>query len=196
MNYEKLEKILEMIAANIESAEDYYTSNEINPVAEYVASMGYGGEIFHLIEDSLNHHENYLDDFDPEEIEFLRGILKLPRAEAVEQLQEITFLRHVNNIRHATNSIYRHDIGEIDHQFNDEIAESLNGLSPEEIDKLIELDGRENRISAITRDGKKEISNSVYLSMNYEAWVLVVDRKLLKEKMKTKNKLRVLEGRK
>ena len=163
----KLREIIEMIESQSEWINDYYTSDTDNPVAEYVAGIGYGGELMHQVIDSLEsikrdsrRYERNGDDRVIEVCDYLLAMINKDERAAVDLL--------VANSTLDCSDIYRNSwelctmtIGEISEQVSDELADKLAELSPIEV-------------AYVEREtGLKD--SHIYEPMDCERWVLILD---------------------
>lgn len=164
---ERIDSILSAIEREDEATRDYYTHNEDNPVADYVASIGYGGELLHQVEDSLEsiymrRTGSYrLDERTDEICTFFQRLIKSgDRRAAVDALIEVCDLVCIG--------IYGDDwelcsmtVGEVESQLSDELIERLNALTP------IERAYVERQVCI-----RGEYS---YVPCEYDRWVMKLD---------------------
>lgn len=163
----KLREIIEMIESQSEWINDYYTSNEDNPVADYVAGIGYGGELMHMVVDSLEsikrdsrRYERNGDDRVIEVCDYLLAMINKDEKSAIDLLVANSTLEcsgiHMNYWELCTMTI-----GEVSEEIIDELADKLTELSPIEVAYVERETG--------LRD------SHIYEPMDYERWVLILD---------------------
>ena len=161
---ENLKDIIEAINDDIESNEEYATNDPDCGTAEFVHSFGYGETDTDDIIKTINSDHNGDGDFD-HVISYLKA---LKPSDLFSLLADHCSLETADIYR-ATNEIYGMNLGEIEVQLDDAIVEALAKLSPE--DRETVSDG----INAYLQ------GDFVYIDLNYNRWVMVLDFESLTE---------------
>lgn len=174
-----VDDIVEKINQEIEYMDDYYRSNEDNPVAEYVASFGYGGELLYEVEDRLRTMSS--DDrycfMSEDQIEFIEDLIALnrPNSLKVDVLQSFTTLRFIPDFYRRDDELVSMNCGEVECIISDEVINQIEGLTEDERKEI------ENRC-----DAHVNLSMfAFYLDLNYCRWAMIVDIDRLDQVMAT-----------
>lgn len=174
MNKAKCESILEQLKARAEWSEDYYTSNTDNPVAEYVDSIGYSGELLHMVEDSLMRLDRQ-GEITEEQVKYLQNIIKThSRNEASRLIRELCTLDFEDSYYRRDRELCSMTLGEIEEQIDD--IEGADDLTDEERDHIF---SEASDFCHITKD-----MQWMTVDMGYGRWYLQIDEDLLDEAMK------------
>lgn len=195
INEEKLDAIVEQLRAEAEWAENHYTENESNPIAEYVESIGYGGELLHMVEDRIRDDRELERDISNEEMAYLKAIIKLNKKTAAQKIREICTLSFDPTYYANSYEVCSMQLGEqevcIDH------IEGLSDLTGDEAAYVIDQVSRFAHLSTYS-DGS--LSSYMTVDMGYGRWYLSIDLDLLSDQVKKtppapqKTQLKLLSG--
>ena len=181
----KIEALVDRMRSEVEFVDDYYTSNEENPIADYVASVGYGGDLMHQVEDAIFHARYKLEDqLEPDEVDYLKALVKgyhpnNPNArEIVNAIIEITNLCFEPSYWVNDLELCSMTLGEIEHQLDDSLVDDLKQLSDEEMDQFVD--------DANSYASYDKGSNYIYVDHSYSRWYLELDVDKLRDLMKSK----------
>lgn len=163
----KLKEIIAMVESQSEWINEYHTSNEDNFIAEYVASIGYGGELMYQVTDfleSIKHDGQryvYHDHARASEVcDYLLALIESNKNAAIDLIRQNSTLDCVD-IHYRYWELCSMTIGEIEEQVSDELAEKLAELSPIE------------RAYVERETGLR--GDHIYEPMDYDRWVLILD---------------------
>jgi len=194
INEEKLDAIVDQLRAEAEFFESYYTEDESNPIAEYVDSIGYGGEMMHMVEDRIRDDRHLERDISDEEMAHLKAIIKLDQKTAAQKIREICTLSFEDSYRAISYEVCSVQVREqevcVDH------IEGLSDLTADEIKYVIDQVRRFAHLSTCS-DGS--LSSYMTVDMGYGRWYLSIDPDLLSEQVKKipvpqKTKLQLISG--
>jgi hypothetical protein len=185
---EKIDKLVERLNAEMEWTDDYHTTNEDNPTADYVASIGFG-EMMHQVEDALK-RSALQHELEPDEFYYLKSLVnsyhpnKAGSKDIVNKIIEITNLSFEASYYANDLELCSLNLGEIEHQVDDALADEINTLSDEEYTYF----ERKIDCSYLKR------TKCLYTDHSYSRWYLELNIDLLREKMTpTKMKLEVVK---
>jgi hypothetical protein len=195
INEEKLDAIVDQLRSEAEWTESYYTENEDNSIAEYVDSVGYGGELLHMVEDRIRDDRHLERDISEDEMAYLKAIIKLDKKTAAQKIREICTLSFDPTYYNNRYEVCSMQLGEqevcIDH------IEGLSDLTADEIKYVVD------QVSGFAHlDTKSDGSLSSYMTidMGYGRWYLSIDPDLLSDQVKQtlpapqKTQLKLISG--
>jgi len=195
INEEKLDAIVEQLRAEADWTESYYTKDESNPIAEYVDSIGYGGEMMHMVEDCIRNSRELERDISDEEMAYLKAIIKLDKKTAAQKIREICTLSFEDSYRAISYEVCSVQVREqevcIDH------IEGLSDLTAEEIKYVID---QVRRFAHLDTNSDGSLSSYMTVDMGYGRWYLCIDHDLLSDQVKKtppvpeKTKLQLISG--
>ncbi len=159
---EYLQSLADQIDAEAESAEEYARSEDSSH-AEYAQSLGYGDGELEL---------DRLEDEVKAKVDELRDILKLDAFRRV--ILECSELE-LGDIYTRANEVFSVSIGELESQLEDSLAAKIKALSPEDREAL----------RGMTRNGYlgRTCPDCVYVSMDYDRWVMVLNEDALDRRL-------------
>lgn len=175
---EKLDKLVEELRDTVEVTDNYYTDNEDNAYAEFVSSVGYGGESIHAVEDRVRSlwKDDLISDTD---YDFFKAVFKFKQRDAAQIIADLSDLRFINNYRAVDYEVYSINLGEIEDQVPEDLFDKIKALNDDERSYLIDQ-SRDFCGLMISSDNK---SAYYYTDHNYERWALILDTDRLKEKI-------------
>jgi hypothetical protein len=195
INEEKLDAIVDQLRAEAEFTESYYSEDESNSIAEYVDSIGYGGEMMHMVEDRIRDDRHLERDIADEEMAYLKAIIKLDKKTAAQKIREICTLSFEDSYRAISYEVCSMKIGEqevcVDH------IEGLSDLTADEIKYVID---QVRRFAHLDTNSDGSLSSYMTLDMGYGRWYLSIDPDLLSDQVKKtppapeKTKLQLISG--
>lgn len=181
----KIEALVERMRSEVEFVDDYCTSNEENPTAYYVGSVGYGGELMHQVEDGIFHARYKLEDqLEPDEVDYLKALVKgyhpnNPKArEIVNAISEITNLCFESSYWVNDLELCSMQLGEIEHQLDDELYTELEALNEDEFKAFCD------QVRSYVHYDK--LNRYIYVDHGYSRWYLELDVDKLRDLMKSK----------
>lgn len=169
--YPTLDSIVEGYDDEDTSAEEY-SKSEDSPLAEYVASFGYGeGDISGMINNA-----ELSDDVKTA----LKAYLKQHGRESTLDLLERYSTLDRCNIYLRDGEIYSATIGEQEHQVRKELSAAFQTLTPEEKDYVIK------HTKAGIFSSSRNSGEFIYTSDDYHRWVMIADEESLAEELSVK----------
>lgn len=178
----KIEALVDRMRSEVEWCDDYYTSNEDNHAADYVASVGYGGELMHQVEDALKRH-NLKRQLEENEFMYLEALVKgyHPNKDnardIVNAIIDITNLCFEPSYRPIDLELCFMSLGEIEHQLDDDLVKDIEALSDDEMNKFVD--------DANSYAFYKKGSDFIYVDHSYSRWCLELDVDKLRDLMKS-----------
>jgi hypothetical protein len=143
--------------AEREWADDYYNSNEESPLAEYVGSAGYSGEMAHEIADRVRDNR---DEWSPAVCAWILAQLgRAAHRSTVGDLLDFTTLAS-RGIFYGADELCSAAVGECEHQISDDLAAQVAALAPDVQAAVAELAGLRG--------------DTMYVGDDYTRWVLVL----------------------
>lgn len=180
----KIEALVDRMRSEVEWCDEYYTSNPDNGTADFVQSVGYGGDLMHQVEDALKRHDlkRQLDD---DEYIYLEALVKAyhpnnPNArDIVNAIIDITNLCFEPSYWVNDLELCSMRLGEIEHQLDDDLVKDIKALSDEEMDQFVD--------DANSYASYDKGSNYIYVDHSYSRWYLELDVDKLRDLMKSKS---------
>jgi len=163
---DEVEKIIEELERIQLYIDGYYLESEENPVAEFVGSIGYGGELLHEVEDRLRSikTESYRMAYQGDEVDtvcdFILRLIKTDKGTAIDFIQAHSKLER-SDIYYNAWEICSMTIGEIEDQLEDQLVKRIEKLSKSDralIDRQFCIKG-----------------SWIYQDFNYDRWVKILD---------------------
>jgi hypothetical protein len=166
----KLDAIVSEIRSRAEWEEQYYTGDENNHIAEYVDSIGYGGEMLHMVEDRIRDDYDIKRDTTDDEYQYLKSLLKLDQREAAEKIRELCTLDFDHTYHSNLYEICSMQLGELEIDISD--IDGIKELTLEEIEYVVRQCRDFAHISTYA-DGS--MANYIHIDMSYSRWYLSLD---------------------
>ena len=178
----KIEALVDRMRSEVEWCDEYYTSNEDNPHADYVASVGYGGELMHEVEDALKRH-NFKRQLEEDEYMYIEALVngyhpnKHNARAIVNKIIDITNLCFEPSYWANDLELCSMSLGEIEHQLDDDLFNELEALSDDEMEQFI----RDVRSYVYYEKG----SRFIHVDHGYSRWYLELNVDKLNDLMKS-----------
>ena len=194
-NEEKLDAIVDQLRAEAEFTESYYTEDESNSIAEYVDSIGYGGEMMHMVEDRIRDDRHLERDISDEEMAYLKAIIKLDKKTAAQKIREICTLSFDPSYYSNLYEVCSMRLGEQEVSIED--VEGLSDLTADESKYVID---QVMRFAHLDTNSDGSLSSYMTVDMGYGRWYLSIDLDLLSDQVKKtppapqKTKLQLISG--
>lgn len=182
----KIEALVDWMRSEVEFVDDYYTSNEENPTADYVASVGHNGELMHKVEDAIFNARYKLEDqLEPDEVDYLKALVKgyhhnNPKArDIVNAIIDITNLCFEPSYWVNDLELCSMQLGKIEHQLDDELYTELEALNEDEFKEFCD------QVRSYVHYDK--LDRYIYVDHSYSRWYLELDVDKLRDLMKSKS---------
>ena len=172
INESMVDDMVERLNNAAKWVEDYYSSNEDNPVADYL-TWGWEesdrDEIYDRLERDLRSEAPY-----DKKYERCLDLLEKALAKAgddkgklAETIIEASDLEYINSIRSVDCEVFSMNIGEIEEQDDDLFSEfmKLTPVEQEEVSRLADV--------CFYQDINGKYSDYFYLCMDYERWGMI-----------------------
>lgn len=180
---EKIDKLVQRMRDEVEFVDDYYTSNPDNGTADYVQSVGYGGDLMHQVEDALR-RSDLQRELEPDELDYIKALVKSyhpnnpHNRDIVNQLIDITNIQFESSYWVNTLELCSMQLGEIEHQIDDELYKELEALNEVEFKAFCD------QVRSYVYYDK--LSRYIHVDHGYSRWYLELNIDLLREAMKSK----------
>ena len=168
---DELERIVESIDDDIKWAEEYYTQNEDNHVAEYVSSFNHGNADEDDVIDVIIRELDDEGDYSEQLIEAMKEFLE-NHENLFEYLEPHTELSPEHGFHQNDRAILSMQVGEMEHELSDENKEALAKLTKPEREYV-----KSNIKGYIQGD-------YAYVCSEYDRWDLEIDLESLMESIK------------
>lgn len=163
LNTEKLDGIVELINEMGERAEEYDTSVD-GIYGEFCSDFGYGES------------EIEYDHLDGEVIELIKSIPNKDRKRIVAECSSVIH----GSMYVKANEVFSVQIGETEHEIDEEIMQKLDTLTNEEYEYV------RKHVNVYLKEKGNSCSNCFYISHGCDRMILILDEDILKEKVMTK----------
>lgn len=178
----KIEALVDRVRSEVEWCDEFYTTDDNNPHADYVASVGYGGDLMHQVEDALKRH-NFKRQLEDDEYMYFEALVKgyhpnKPNArDIVNKIIDVTNLCFEPSYWANDLELCSMQLGEIEHQLDESLVDDLSKLNDDDMDQFI----RDVRSYVHYDKG----SSYIYVNHDYSRWYLELDVDKLKDLMKS-----------